>query len=107
MEMTEIERMNTEYRYKEIAIKDINEFKKTVTYEVFSGKFIKDIKYRVTYFSIYIDVKIGNRLSGNILNYISERFNEMGYDDGYLKLNEHIITFMSTSKKDKELKEVD
>ena len=28
MEMTEIERMNTEYRYKEIAIKDINEFKK-------------------------------------------------------------------------------
>ena len=53
MEMTEIERMNTEYRYKEIAIKDINEFKKTVTYEVFSGKFIKDIKYRVTYFSIF------------------------------------------------------
>ena len=102
MEMTEIERMNTVYRYKEIAIKDINEFKKTGTYEVFSGKFIKDIKYRVTYFFIFIDVKISNSLTGNILNDISERFNEDTFNK-HLKEN---YTLLDHEKDDEILKRI-
>ena len=107
MEMEKIERLNKRDKHVKMAIKDIEKFKRTETYEFFE-KNIKSVSYLGTEYDILIILKLSNTISMGKLKYISDEFLKMGYDDGILNLRLHTITFMSGWKKSKEvLNEVD